>query len=381
MYKALYWLVAGCALAGSLALAADAKAAATPPGGGISYAVAPATSGRLYDIVAVSDSDVWAVGLNGGGALVVHWNGSAWSHSQLAGGFFTGVAASPARDVWAVGGTNWFTGSKPLAEHWTGASWQRVATPSPAGGGYFNAVTATSPSSAWAVGLVGPGPGVPSATTPLIEHWNGKTWAIQPVQVPAGGGQFAGVAALSPSNAWAVGQTGASSEGTGQRTLIEHWNGTSWTRMPSPNVGTVSVLRAITIVSAGNAWAVGSYIAADGTNRTLALHWNGRTWTVAPSATPGGGAQFLGVTASWTNNIWAVGYTNLTSCSPKCQTLIEHWNSVAGKWRVLPSPNPPSGYLNMLWGISAVSRGDIWAAGTTDYGSTLIIHWNGTAWS
>ncbi len=58
---------------------------------------------------------------------------------------------------------------------------------------------------------------------------------------------------------------------------------------------------------------------------------------------------------------------------------IEHWNGK--RWKALPSPNPPSGYLNLLWAASATSRDNIWAVGTTDYGSTLIVHWNGAAWS
>jgi hypothetical protein len=60
--------------------------------------------------------------------------------------------------------------------------------------------------------------------------------------------------------------------------------------------------------------------------------------------------------------------------------LIEHWNSK--RWKVLPSPNPPSRrYLNLLWAASATSRGSIWAVGTTDYNTTLIVHWNGAAGS
>lgn len=47
------------------------------------------------------------------------------------------------------------------------------------------------------------------------------------------------------------------------------------------------------------------------------------------------------------------------------------------RWTVVASPNPPSVYLNMLWGVSAVSGDNIWAVGTTDYTSTLIVHWNG----
>jgi hypothetical protein len=90
------------------------------------------------------------------------------------------------------------------------------------------------------------------------------------------------------------------------------------------------------------------------------------------------------VLATWTNNIWAVGIIHPTVCgNPEtninCATLIEHWNSV--RWKVLPSPNPPSIYLDQLWAASATSRSNIWAVGTTDYGSTLIVHWNGAAWS
>ncbi len=48
------------------------------------------------------------------------------------------------------------------------------STPTPASG-YFNAVAATSATNAWAVGLIGPETGVVPKTTPLIEHWNGKT--------------------------------------------------------------------------------------------------------------------------------------------------------------------------------------------------------------
>ena len=100
-----------------------------------------------------------------------------------------------------------------------------------------------------------------------------------------------------------------------------------------------------------------------------------------PSPTPGGDAAFHGVVATWTHNIWAVGMTNPTRCGhgPQCQTLIEHWNGT--RWKVIPGPDPPSGYLNILDAASAVSRADIWAVGSTDYASTLVAHWNGTSWS
>ncbi len=109
-------------------------------------------------MTAVAPNDVWAVGLTDGGTLELNWTGSSWVEYPVAtaNGYFNGVASTSARNVWAVGGTNWFSPSQTLADRWNGTSWTRVATPNPAGGGYFNAVTATSTSNAWAVGLVGP---------------------------------------------------------------------------------------------------------------------------------------------------------------------------------------------------------------------------------
>ena len=361
--------------------AATAPANATPSAPKVSLS-SPTFSGRLYGVTAISPSDVWAVGLTDDGTLELNWTGRNWVEYPVAtaNGYFNAVASTSARNVWAVGGTNWFSPSQPLADRWTGKSWTRVATPNPAGGGYFNAVAATSTSNAWAVGLVGPGgPGVPAPTTPLIEHWNGKRWTEQSFPAVPDGGQFSGVAASSAANAWAVGWTGAA---VGQ-TLIDHWNGKSWTRVPSPNVpgATGNILKAVTVVSSTSAWAVGS-ASVGGSSKALVLHWDGKRWTIAASNTPDGDAGLLGVLATWTNNIWAVGIVHPSSCSnggPKCQTLIEHWNSK--RWKVLPSPNPPSGYLNLLWAASATSRGNIWAVGTTDYAQTLIVHWNGSAWS
>jgi len=61
-----------------------------------------------------------------------------------------------------------------------------------------------------------------------------------------GADAFAGVAVVSANDVWAVGfyedNVGPS------QTLIEHWNGTSWSVVGSPNVGTSSnVLRRVVV--------------------------------------------------------------------------------------------------------------------------------------
>ena len=134
----------------------------------------------------------------------------------------------------------------------------------------------------------------------------------------------------------------------------------------------------MTGISASDAWAVGTSIAGPALHGVI-LHWNGTTWKrgATPAHQPDG--YLLGVTASSASNIWAVGQTNSGNCSSRCDTIIEHWNGCM--WTVVPSPNPPSSYLNSLSGIAIVSRDNGWAVGTTDYSNTLILHWNGTFWS
>ena len=155
--------------------------------------------------------NAWAVGLDGTQTLIVRWNGRAWTRAlNSRGGFLYGVAATSARNAWAVGGTDWFH-AQTLIEHWNGKAWKRVPSPSPGSNSWLSGVAATSPRNAWAVGLNSPAapasrPG-PGAKT-LIEHWNGKAWKRVPSPSPGPAQLIGGVAATSARNAWAVGQTG-----------------------------------------------------------------------------------------------------------------------------------------------------------------------------
>jgi hypothetical protein len=102
------------------------------------------------------------------------------------------------------------------------------------------------------------------------------------------------VAATSAANAWAVGNT-----------LIEHWNGRRWAVQPSPRAGSVD---AVSATSASNAWAVGGYRHSIPPDRTFIEHWNGRRWAVQPSSSVGVSANSLfGVAATSATTAWAVG--------------------------------------------------------------------------
>jgi hypothetical protein len=68
----------------------------------------------------------------------------------------------------------------------------------------LNSASALSATDVWAVGDSG-FPGFNSR--PLAEHWNGSTWTVVPVPVPAGiaTGQLQGVSGAAPGDVWAVG--------------------------------------------------------------------------------------------------------------------------------------------------------------------------------
>src|SRR5947207_12733994 len=77
-----------------------------------------------------------------------------------------------------------------------------------------------------------------------------------------------GIEVVSANDIWAVGIDYTTSTA---RMLIEHWDGTRWTIVPSPNVGTdVAYLFKVSAVSANDIWAIGTRNA-----RTLAIHWDG----------------------------------------------------------------------------------------------------------
>ena len=132
---------------------------------------------------------------------------------------------------------------------------------------------------------------------------------------------------LSRSDGWAVGNSFTSSGVS--RTLILHWNGTTWTRVASPNPGAFHHLEAVTALSPRDAWAVGDYVPPNSpSDKTLILHWNGIRWAKVASPTPagvrGGSLGLLGVSAHSPNDVWAVGYYQ--SSTSEGTTLVLHWN-------------------------------------------------------
>ncbi|MGO9163645.1 MAG: hypothetical protein ACLP7J_23660 [Streptosporangiaceae bacterium] len=95
------------AVAAGVALTASGLAASGAAGADQVRPSSPAVfGGRLYGVAATSARNAWAVGLTGARTLIVHWNGRAWTKAPASTGFLEGVAAVSATSAWAVGGTD-----------------------------------------------------------------------------------------------------------------------------------------------------------------------------------------------------------------------------------------------------------------------------------
>lgn len=189
------------------------------------------------------------------------------------------------------------------------------------------------------------------------------------------------VSAASPTDAWAVGDFYNSSNPNVLVNMAEHWDGSTWSEFPLPNVGAnQNTLFGVSELPTGLTWAVGYDLDANWVDQTLVEHWNGSTWTVIPSPSPGAQGNILyGVAALSDNDVWAVGVR--LDANGTAHPLAEHWDGTA--WSVVSTPDP-NGTGNALYALDAVSATSVYAVGQTGAAfpsQALIEHWDGTKWS
>lgn len=291
----------------------------------------------------------------------------------------------------------------------------------------LRAITCASSTECWAVGesrdFAAESSG-PLRSEALIERWDGKSWSIVPSAKLDGDFAFLyGVSCASVADCWAVGQWGKALQGL--NTLIEHWDGKSWSLVPSPNANSVNVdsidgppidfLFSVTCTSASNCWAVGGYwytyidlgdaIAGITTGIFLSLieHWDGSSWTIASSPNANQKNLLLDVTCTSASDCYAAGYSEANNAVGLLSTiiisrdikepLVQHWDG--STWNLVPSVphlEPIGGGKVGAWyrGIACVSATECWAAGdfmntyaTTSLTGyfTLTDLWNGQTWS
>jgi len=299
-----------------------------------------------------------------------------------------------------------------------------VSTPVLTRPAVLNAVALAAPADGWAVGSVGLSPLAGSGVDTLIEHWNGTGWTVAPTPAVSSSDEaLTGVAAFSPTDAWAVGwqlRYGGYSQAA---PILMHWNGSGWARKAPPSTAVptaiagsgpddiwavgggafehfdgavwrsvpaavpVGSVTGISVISPSDAWAVGSINAQPGGYSDLAhpyvVHWDGSAWTRVGVPHPATDARLSAVSASSPTDVWAVG----SALDPATQTtagFAVHFDGT--RWARVAVPS--LGGLNGLSGVTTAGPANAWTVGSregfTSNGNavlrTLAEHWDGHQW-
>lgn len=246
------------------------------------------------------------------------------------------------------------------------------------GAGGIAAVAALSETDAWAVGVHEP---LPRGIYPLTWHWDGKSWTVVPCPSPGGTAHpnrsaLVAVAFDAPDDAWAVGSWSPIERHAPRYALIEHWDGAKWSIVPAPRSRgrPAGGLSAVAAISPTAVWAFGG---------SVVMRWDGTRWRYLPSPPRRGlGTELTGMAVISARDIWVVGTKGVT----RFRALAEHWDG--SKWTIVPTPYAINGWTKktILFAVAGSSASNVWAVGWyqsgpdgSDY-STLVEHWDGTRW-
>jgi hypothetical protein len=271
-----------------------------------------------------------------------------------------GVCENAADDVGAVGSSGSADGEKTLIEHWNGTKWDISPSVSPGThGNALRGVTCLTRKDIWAVGLYKDD--TEPKTKTLVEHWDGTRWTVVPS--PNSGATenaLITIAAVGPNDIWASGLYAV---------MFQHWNGAKWETVPIPNPDQkVFLMTGIARVSAHEVWSVGNTLDKDFTPGKVILRWNGTKWSTLPTPKDLHGI-LTGLAVISPTDIWVVGSDKLAA----------HYD---GKnWQSLPGVTTGDEREDMedFEAVAAVSKDDVWTVGKYRL-ATLIEHWDGKKW-
>lgn len=366
----------------------------------------------LSAISCASTTACTAVGGFGDAPLAEHWDGTSWVIQPTATPVgatqvhLDGVSCTSVDDCMAVGSARYATTTYfgyrrvPLAEHWDGTAWTLIDVPSADDGTvgmHLNAVSCTAADACIAVGVH---PGYGSAE-PIVAHWNGTTWALEPAPVPLPARSFYsaldGISCTSSTSCIAVGFNVADSQP--YAALAEHWDGSSWTRRPVADVHeTHDVLAGVSCSAPGACTALGASWQSVGVTvlpwpfpdvaeysvratQPFAGRWNGSSWSTQPTPWPATSASYLGVSCPVSNACAGVG---VTFDGARNVPFATRWTG--STWSKQGSPLPVGAKGGALRGVACPAK-DVCVAvgGYSDRGAvqhTLAEQWApGSPWT
>lgn len=221
----------------------------------------------------------------------------------------------------------------------------------------------------WSVGISLEQDGDALRFHPLAAYWDGKAW--RPTDSSVADGRLDDLLVRSRNDVWAVGA--AEDPKSGDRPLLQRWNGTAWKRVKNPVEPVDGTSQYTTVTAAGAGVLVGEASTdADGNYQTAVRRYAGGKWTALPSA----GLQHIvyldDVEQVSAKDIWAAGIGGVARYDGKA------WQEVK-----LPIDMQAGRQFEVA---QLVVRGadDIWAVGEKPseefWRQPLALHFDGKTW-
>jgi hypothetical protein len=253
-----------------------------------------------------------------------------------------------------------------VTSHW------RVEYRLPASDALLGQMTAPARNDAWAVGATAPRPGDRKL---FLLHWTGHGWHQVIPPHPAG---FLATQLLSssPGNVWVFGETPVTpSPGVFFYVLV--YNGSHWTTRALP--ASVSSTGPAVVLGSADAWAQdygsGGCTYSDGSPQctTVLEHWNGTTWT--PSTIP----TYEQALAGAGRHVWLAGLGNVKNPGGRTTGLLALYTWSAGQWQQVQAPQ---GEIGAVMGLAVSPGGRMWLMTIGTYRKVeRLSYWNGRTWA
>ena len=280
------------------------------------------------------------------------------------------LPATPATSAQSAGTSAQASVPSSKAPSATTSAWAPATLPPVPPQDSLNGVAVTTGGAAWAVGqqyqgLIAPG-------DPLVLQSAGGHWFPVPLPAVQWQGSLTGVAAVSRTDAWAIG-----TDVSGNPHIV-HGSGGVWRDVPFPGSSTAGVTLAAIAASAG----VNPWVAENSPNGPVLLHWTGSQWASQPA--PPGDTSLSTLTVHSASDVWAAGYVPDPADAYQSLVAVSHWNGSA--WTTLSTAGTAQ------WDVaSVVAAGpdDVWMSGGVwpfppslgELPAPLLAHWNGTSWT
>ncbi len=278
--------------------------------------------------------------------------------------------------------------ARPLAELWNGAKWTATHPREPAHATATRLFGVSCPTRSACIAVGDYDTNADPNGRPYAQTWNGRTWTITPVPEPPND-SFSSLGAVSCSTARSCVATGQVLAGGYNQTYTAVFNGHAWRlEWPRlPGATTYSYLGSVSCTGPRLCTASGEYQVHDSSkSRTLIETWNGRTWTRRATSNPRSGpngSTLDAVSCATRRSCMAVGHRNKLS-NDGSFTVAERFDG--HRWTRSPARDLPGTATSTLRDVACPSRRRCVAVGVsfsqtpTQTTSPLSESWSGTSW-